>query len=908
MKPSFAEQIAAAQAEFAAKKHAEEVAKEASKPLVKRDNDTTLEALEAGASGVVAGGIGAVTAVPQLGLAAAESAANALGESDAATSIRTAREAISGRQLLDDAVSVAHQLALPDDEVEGAMQEWRARQRRLAEQYPTATAAGGIGGAIAGTLATGGLGVGGLGQAAAKGAGAVGAGRLVQGAAQGVAEGAAFGAASAADEAYIAERRLTGEQLLASAGVSGLLGGGLNFGLLGAGALIGKAGSAARSALGKVSNGGTMARAVAESNDAAIMKAAQGTLGEEIGAEVPTYTRELAAGKEVRPKIVSDATASLQSDLDTMMTRQDKLIDVVTRSKESNVAKGFAVEPPPEGAVAKAKLLAAEIRDELTMTRQELGAAEREAAIRGKAPPKVADSRASKVVGRLEYSTREIETWLAKAEKATTAAEAFDALDMARRRLTKQTVTIGKDVAKITGNSQAGEAAQTAWQNSYKAIREHLFDESTWGRQGAVQRNVNEAWSDYIQAKTNAFKDISKKVGERYFDESGATVPTYRILEGQVEGVVSSFGSAQGRDKLASMMQYVDATEKLGTAIGKGYAHNPTAAKAAQELADSALRIRKTIGEVAERTKSLRQAESLIRGDEGHATGIAGTMVTASGVLGQAPQAMLRLKLEQAATRMAKKIVTGVNWIGETGPKVQKAGGAASRVARAVAPSAMARLVGKHDSPHEAMAAMSERLDSAAMSQGAGVRSAVQKHLGAVGDVDPHATGSLAAAATRGVELLRAAMPRSDLPSDTPVTERKRAQAGRAETMAFADLVEAVDHPVDVLSRVGQGTVSSAQIDAIKQVYPELYEFTRSAAMRKLRKLDEEGKMVPFRQRASVDLLLGLDGAGERVLAGDFALNLGPHLSAPPAPPQPASSGDFDMPESGTDSMLGATA
>jgi len=864
------------------------------------------EQIGAGIEGAAAGMIGAATAIPQLALAGVEYGADAIGAGGVAAGAAGAREAIGGRELLDSVASIAHHIALPENEADAALNEWRMRARARAQQYAGTAQAGELAGSLAGIAVTGGMGITGAGDAAASGAarlaGGVG-GKLASATARGVVEGAAFGAAGAQDEAWVAERQLTGEQVLASAGVSGLLGGALSFGASGAGSLIRGAKGAIRGGASKVDD---FASAIRDANDGAIVKAAQETLGEDVGAQVPQYAREIAAGKEIRPKIVAEATKSITDDLTTVMQEQETLVEAVTRSKETNVANQFAKTPPSEGAMTAGREIATSVREELAMLKQEF-VAEARGNVAGMADveAKLADQTAAGVANRFDRLRSAADTLLDKALEAENPAEMYRRLDLARASLLKSSEKMGIDMARIANDADFGARAQKQVGDLYGKLREHLFDESTWGPQGAVQREVNEAWPRYIDAKNHAFSDIARENGTRYIGDGETPLKTYAIQEGRVAGVVDSFGTPTGRDKLSSMLQYLDATERLGTAIGKGYAHNPAAAAAAAKLKASALRIRGVLGDVAEKTTSLRQAEDLTRGAGKAPEGIFSNVMASAGISGPAPQAALRIRLEHAAEGVMRKIVRGVDWIGPTAAKAATAAArGADRSARAAGP--LARFVGRNRDLEEAVTARTAMLEKAAANGGGGIRDAVQKHLGAVGDADPHATAGLAGAASRGVELLRASLPTHRLATDTPNAEAATAKPSKADMLAFADISDAVDHPVDVLAAVGTGAVSAAQIAAIAHVYPEMYELTRTAAIRRIRKLDAAGTAIPFRQRASVDMLLGLDGAGERVLDPQFALEWGPKLVAQnaPPPPPPSAQKPLETQKSNTESML----
>lgn len=911
---------------------------------------SAMQQFGAGIEGAAAGVASAATAIPQVALAGAEAIGRRLTDEPGALleGIRDLRQELGGRQLVESAVEFAHKAVLPEDEAAEAMREWRIRARDVAAQYPTTATIGEIAGNVAGIMATGGAGIAGAGRAIERGVAGVG-GRMAGLAARGMAEGALMGASVEQDRAWLEERQLTGEQVLAAAGPAGLLGGGLSVvgGLLGAagrgvgrairkGATAAEGGAVAATAeqAAAVSTAGgagakvsvtvepsrieSAAKQILGAKDSDVLAAGRAMFGDEVSPQMPQMARELASGKAVRPQMVSQASDALHSDLTRVMESQDTLLDEVLRNKDLNVADQIRLKPPPPGAARVGREVGEQAWRDLGVIQEEMGRRTEKALRLGGADEKMAARAGAAARARLASLRGEVGELVARAKNDP--AEVYAALDDARARILKTSQAMAETAGNAPNTELAREWAQKI-EGIYANVREHLYDEGVWGVQGVAQREVNAAWPAYIDAKNYAFGDISRKTGEVYLGGGLPKIPKLEILEGKTASIIESLDTPAGRDKLKSMMRYVDATERLGLSIEKGYTLGPQSKKAADALRDSALKVRRTIAESLDKVHALEQAEQLLRQGESGGHGVVGgaihAVATATGFEGATAAAAQRVRLEASAARTARKVVDALRWVGGTAGKTTEAageavGGAARKVSPVLRPvrvSTLAQFVGKHETPEDAMRERALTIRDASRNNGEAIRDAVSRSFGDAAIADPHAVGALAAAATRGVEFLKGQLPSTTLPSLTPATERVTSMPSRVEIQQFADLYHAVNSPLDVLARVGQSGASTAQIQAIAHVYPQLYSYAKTVIARKIRKLDAAGTPIPFQQRVNIDTVMSLDGAGERVLQDDFAMRYGPgFIPRPPPPPPPARGPSKSLASltTQTDQMLGA--
>ena len=866
-------------------------------------------AIAAGAEGLASGVID--TAMSPIALGAAGIEALAPEGSELERGAADVREAASGRAMIGSAVGIAGG--------EDTRAEYEAGARARAEEHGIASTVGQMVGGGLGIAATGGLGglAGGAAGAAKGVAGAGVAGRLAGAAARGVVEGAAFGVGAAQNEAWVADRRLTGQQVLASAGWSGLLGGALSFGVEGFGELLGagksriaasvapKAEGAAREAVPEGIVGaveGDAPQTIGErfaakakpaieeatrADDAAIREAGKAALGEDLGERAPEFYRDISRGKEIRPGIVAKASDNLTRDAETVMRSSNEIADemVIRATKREHVAANFERTPPPEGAVAKARTASLTTWDEVRQIGESL---------EGMGGGKV------KEIGHLQD---ELARGVKAIHETDSAADAYMAADQMRRNLYSSFESISSAAQRTHDPTLVRVYTEASKQlrATYQKAADHLFDTGTWGAQGAAQREVNEAWVDFINAKKFAFGKFAEQEGERLTPVG--KMPEFAIKKGAIAGLVDRFGTPVGDDALRSFDQYVSAAERLSGAIGKGYQLSGTKSTSLDALRRSVANIRGTLDTVARDTKSLSQAEAMFKGGENSMIGgVVGRGLDLVGVSG--PSAMMRARtaLEVNAERASKQIGRALDYLFEQAPAksgesrgvaaglgavARAAGSVAERAPKAtrVAP-AMSHFMGSASTPEAAYERRRDDIVAANLNNAEQVRNAVADSLGALGRHDPHAMTSMVVSATKVAQYLAAKLPTApDSPTFTPLTSRERTP-NRAEIQQFADVYEAVDKPLATLSKLGRGTVSRDQVQAIAQCYPDLYEWVKAETLKRIREADEKGHEIPYPKRVILDNVLDLNGQGDRTLQPDFALQYGPGIRG--TEPQPS--------------------
>jgi hypothetical protein len=876
---------------------------EASKPLPPPGPPET-SAAGALAGGLGAGALGIVGAVPGILAAGAELVSPA--GSEAEDWFRRAREASSGERMLSSLAGAfgGEQAAADTAELE----------RRWNAEHPGAAFAGKLVGSVGGALATGGIGgiarLAGGGATRALGTGL--AGRLASSAAAGLAEGAVFGAAAANDEAFLQQRRLTGEQYLAQAGLGALLGGGLSVvgrGIVeGAGAFrraLGARAAVAASEAGTarvasdvgVAGGGpsqvnlTVTRpqnALRAASDDAIDRAFTAATGEQAAPGMATTLREVLNERPVREQILTRATAEVAPTLNDTAKLSRELTDLV----DNHTWKRAQVEPN----IAQAAPAALQSTRRLIATqRQELWDAIEEAKKLGPVP---------KAVTGVEHETVRALHKIAHGDAAD-AYIALDELRAAQLRTSKALWSIARRGAANADVKLQSEGLAKVIGSHYDQSWQSLMDEGLWGAQGGVQRAVNNARVRLISSEDEALSQFFRQSGTEY-EGLGYARPTFEAHEGALMNAIDSMTTLRGAPARRTMDRWIDAVGAFGKGM-KGYQLGGLGTKV-DELVAKSDALRKTFARVSDQTRALEQAErfskiqSTLGGIFGNAVGI---------ITNPAVRINHLIRIEQTAERARSEIGRSLDFFFDRMKPI------AGRVKlppprRGSVSGALTYMQGHHSTPEAGYRARAQALVAENQSGAQGVVGSVANALGPVVHQDPAMAMGMVGAATRGVAFLASKLPvpLNDTQSFTPVSSHP--QPNRIELEKFARYYQAVDKPLSVLRDIANGTVTPEQTEALRNVYPELYREIQVQVFERLRKLDQRGDVVPFRQQMVLDSVLDLNGAAAPVLAPEFGAQWGGAIGAAeqqPAPPKPSGKRlrIGDRLASGTDTLIGGS-
>lgn len=117
----------------------------------------------------------------------------------------------------------------------------------------------------------------------------------------------------------------------------------------------------------------------------------------------------------------------------------------------------------------------------------------------------------------------------------------------------------------------------------------------------------------------------------------------------------------------------------------------------------------------------------------------------------------------------------------------------------------------------------------------------------------PEYAQSYAATAQRAVQYLSSLKPNVDPKS--PLDSKR--SVSPAETAAYNRALDIAQQPLSVLTRMKQGTLTSADITTIKTIYPNLYNTLVQRVMAQVVEKTSKGEAIPYAHRLQLSLFVG---------------------------------------------------
>ncbi len=881
---------------------APEIAKQSGwAPATKADIERAIKVKEAESAtgqlktvgeGAASGAFDAATAIPRLATAGAS----------ALTGVEDPLARVSGRQFIEDVGAVGSEL-LGGQGAEAAGRDIRQGQQLRAQTNPGEAFVSQLAGQVGAAAATGGASLAaGAGTGAAKALGGGLAARLAGAGVAGAIEGAPLAMVQAQDQAYIEGRQLTSQQAMAHAGIGALLGGGLSIAGKAAGeglsAIFGAAkgalsGATERAAEGAAEKGaGSELQKVLRTGNESIDNAVASTLNEPLaGPKVADYVRDGIRGGDLRmaqraaheeattalASATNEALETTRALTDKLDNRAWKLADVETR------ASGFAPE-----ALEATRARAGAIRQDLADTLEGLGK----------------DAGKVKLVqglrDRIEAATLAI-------DGTESPAKAYLAMDQVRRDVASTSRSLWESAQKAA-NVDTKELYRVMAEkigSHYDDTFKFLMDEGTWGTQGIAQQEANTARAALIQAERAALPNFATKVGSSY-EGQGLTRDLLEADEGKIIGHLKRMGTTEGAFAERRMGQWLDAAEKF-TQAAKKYGVGAEDTAAADAVQASANKFRQALSAAKEKVGSIDQAQAFLDKASGNGGVFGGSAI--GSFIGGAPGAALgagigavmnpakflaqRVQFEQMAVKTTKRLQGALGEffgpMGSGAAALEKAGDVAAKTGTAARRAATPSLLGAFgkgaSTPELAFTRRRDELQAAAQNMNEGARTAITEKFGDIAGDDPHGFGGAVMTASRAIDYLMGKMPESgpNPRSLTPLTSS--IAPSKVEIAQFADAWNAVSDPLSVIDGLKTGTLRPEQIDAVKAVYPQMFQWMQQQTLEQLRELDLKGQEVPVRSRMMLDTMLDLNGAGEPAFAPTFGAKFGA-LMGDATPPQ----------------------
>jgi hypothetical protein len=398
------------------------------------------------------------------------------------------------------------------------------------------------------------------------------------------------------------------------------------------------------------------------------------------------------------------------------------------------------------------------------------------------------------------------------------------------------------------------------------------LESDVWGKAGAAQKAVNAATSENIgfgsRFKGGFLAEHGSEAGRPINVADTAKVSGFL---GRLTKAGNDLDAQGVKDFIRTRRAFLEATEN-------SYSHGEGAAKAIAKERASLDAMEKTFDKATKETSLINQTKRMQSEEAAHHIG--GFLGLAADTVTKPVTTLQRLaQIEEHTNQILQKIGAG-------GQKL--AGGSESGAARAAGVGGLAPPKGAGEGFFSllmkrapvageltAVAGMSAgqkafdkraRALAALQSNPAALTAHVGNALGPVADAAPKATAAATSTALAGLQLLASKLPPSyQDPYSLQPQFQPTSSASRTEIAVHTRYVEALDDPTIIMKRAQNGTLTAEHVEAVKAVYPQLYDQMRSAIMTSL--IDSKSK-VPYGRRIMLGTLLDLPT--DASLAPDF--------------------------------------
>jgi hypothetical protein len=415
------------------------------------------------------------------------------------------------------------------------------------------------------------------------------------------------------------------------------------------------------------------------------------------------------------------------------------------------------------------------------------------------------------------------------------------------------------------GKSEAARAFEDLYQGEGGLMK--VLEHESWGKAGEAQKAVNAATSEWI--------GMGKRFRSKFTTEHGSTMGAPDFV-GNSESVNSFMGrltkaandlDAQGfRDAVAARRRFLDATEK-------SYDHGPAASSAIAKERAALDRMEKTFDKATSETALINQMKRLQ--SEEQAQKIGGLIGLATDTLAKPVTTLQRIAQLEAHTQGVVKKLKGDTSALLGTPKPTEAPGFAppkgkgqgffSTLLDKTPTVGLGSVGGAAESKR---AQYQRRAEALATLQGnpAQVADRVGNAVGPFATAAPKTVAGATQTAMAGLNFLASKLPpsRRDEFSLQPQLQ-PRSRASDAEISQFMRYTQAIDDPLVVLREAKSGTLTRDHVEAVKTVYPRLYDEIRGEVMQSL--IDSKSPL-PYARRIQLGILL--DIPTDKTLSPEF--------------------------------------
>lgn len=649
--------------------------------------------------------------------------------------------------------------------------------------------------------------------------------------ARGATEGAIFGAGQGISDLALSDDPLTGEKIAAAlssnAFTGAAYGGAFSAGLLG----IGKAGNAIGKKLAGVGDDGVSKLVGAWD------KASSAIGASEPGAITAMFKKNASGvrGFELATKaddIVAKAGDDVFERTQNVMRARDAVADNFSGAlKESQIKR--VVKRGNEGeAYAATKAFVSDMRGQFDdmVARGDVEFA-RQGTIK----------KMSKKLDKLE---RKLDFANAIGDE-TANARAYMQLDSFKRDIGKHT----RKLKRARGATSDVQNSATRFEEMYESTRGILEDVGVWGDAGALQKRMNAPWSSQIHAEKGFLGTITKRVEGKWGTSKLA------IDREKIGKYVADLRDPNASQTHQGLKQWLDSTQDFADAALESMHLPPAERKAVVELASHTKALRGRLDDAAEAISLSNTLADM--GKKGDANAVLGG-IAGHAVLGGPAGAALgtAASIVTNPASMIHKVATVGRLVGKVDARL--AGGVKGFLRRSGRKAAVGAprltqpsysFLDKHNRFSQREKDVRHRAENRVA-----VREQAMQQTAGMADTHP-------AAAQAAVDRLEAKndflLRKLPIGADSLMLGRAP-QLSKAEMDRFLRFDEAANDPMKIPKLLEQGKLSPDHVEAVKAVWPGIYQQMQDDAMDGLAEMSAKGQRLPYQEALQLGLLLDI--------------------------------------------------
>lgn len=446
-------------------------------------------------------------------------------------------------------------------------------------------------------------------------------------------------------------------------------------------------------------------------------------------------------------------------------------------------------------------------------------------------------------------------------------------------------------------------------------LRSTLESPRIWGEKAAAaQKEVNAGWHEGGVDAMNAFGNAFERNTGKIDFETGRNV--YDADAIKFKAAVSGFGRTSGdvaeramQDYITNMRRMIDTVDKRYDLTAGKIRSLDTAKARLDELEKLYQNSSKHIGMVnrwkelgnygAAASKNSALTGAIIGGGFGPlgALGaVAGSAFEAAanptGRAANIANALLSKSVFQARERVASSLTNKVTkWIDSGGKQP-------SSLRADITSSAITAFRGKYGNDDKATQARIEQIqefDPAGISEHAS-------------DLPADVAMQAGMVAQKAVDYLRSKIP-PYMSAPSLVRSGRAPVMSRPDQIQFARVMGTVLDPTTAAKDLIAGRLTPGQVDALREVYPSIYDDLRVSAVAALGARNAKSEPMPAQVRQQLSMLLDLGDAGDPVLSGQVADRIAQQVASSKAEQaQQAQQAQKQRPPSGGPSKLAQAA